>query len=41
VEEVLPQHVLITDGSQFRLPFWEAELDLLQDLVRESGGCLT
>ena len=34
VEEVSPQHVLITDGSQFHLLFWEAELDLLQDLIR-------
>ncbi len=33
VEEVSPQHVLITDGSQFRLPFWEAELNLLQNLL--------
>ena len=37
VEEVSPQHVLITDGSQFRLPFWEAELDLLQNLIRRQS----
>ena len=33
-EEDSHQHVLITDGSQFGLPFWEAELDLLQEQFR-------
>ena len=34
-EDKTPAHVtLITDGSQFRKPFWEAEVQLLQDLIR-------
>jgi hypothetical protein len=33
-EEDSHQHVLITDGSQFGLPFWEAELDWLQEQFR-------
>ena len=33
-ETAPPTPVIITDGSQFRLPFWEAELNSLQNLLR-------
>ena len=34
VEEIPTTYTLITDGSQFRLPFWEAELHALQNQLR-------
>jgi hypothetical protein len=34
MEEDAPTFTLITDGSQFRIPFWDAEVQSLQDRIR-------